>query len=373
MRVLLHLRLPGDVNSYQVMPTFQSWQIGSNRFGLKFLLSSDACKFRCRILKFDDLGSGESYFEDELEDDVFMPIELPLGREPPVSGAQRYPVVRSIPGFMSKSALCRSQSSINAGPSAKNACCAYPLKTSPSVSALQMTGTSEAGKSSSCTGRLFTTSFASNPFSFASAVNFKESNNAAESAAAKLKTNGKSSFRRRAFLKLFNSHSSSSQGLLKDFVQREQCCYCKRFYLVDQNVPGVCPAAPDPFESLVQKVSCFWCFNCVLYVCGCKDPTSTDQRRSLSGWFHWPCSCNEINVDEDDNNSNDHANDTNNHGNYPRHHCIRWMLFALLSLFVPCLWCYFPLKFCQHRCRRRFLLGARHRPVGRTVTSLPPI
>ncbi|KRX46411.1 Mitogen-activated protein kinase-binding protein 1 [Trichinella murrelli] len=497
-KVLLHLRLPGDVNSYQVMPTFQSWQIGSNRFGLKFLLSSDACKFRCRLQKAVEhvsrqskSSSGESYFEDELEDDVFMPIELPLGREPPVSGAQRYPVVRSIPGFMSKSALCRSQSSINAGPSAKNACCAYPLKTSPSVSALQMTGMSEAGKSSSCTGRLFTTSFASNPFSFASAVNVKESNNAAESAAAKLKTNGKSSFRRRAFLKLFNSHSSSSQdffpsrsmskkkcksgncakhcvslgeqliscghyhrrsvcqssncyatvstmqtcsadtssstlsqqnrcessfghvlkpllpsstasahhqqhqhqqkqqqqqqqqrqrqqekdtqGLLKDFVQREQCCYCKRFYLVDQNVPGVCPAAPDPFESLVQKVSCFWCFNCVLYVCGCKDPTSTDQRSSLSDWFHLPCSCNEINVDEDDNNSNDHPNDTNNHGNYPRHHCIRWMLFALLSLFVPCLWCYFPLKFCQHRCRRRFLLGARHRPVGRTVTSLPPI
>jgi sprouty-related EVH1 domain-containing protein len=73
------------------------------------------------------------------------------------------------------------------------------------------------------------------------------------------------------------------------------------------NIPS-CEDAPDGVEKCIEYVTCVWCAKGIIYHC-MADP---------DGDYGHPCVC-----------------DTSDRTN-----CKKWTALTILSLFVPCLWCY---------------------------------
>lgn len=111
--------------------------------------------------------------------------------------------------------------------------------------------------------------------------------------------------------------------------ERVQCKHCHEVFSEDENERGSCEYAPDTVRSCINKVTCISCAQCMLYHC---------MADSEGDFTNHPCSC-----------------DRN------EEHCgRRWFGLTILSIFVPCLWCYIPLNTC-HRCGIQFrLCGGRH-------------
>ncbi|KAI0207996.1 hypothetical protein LSAT2_007329 [Lamellibrachia satsuma] len=99
--------------------------------------------------------------------------------------------------------------------------------------------------------------------------------------------------------------------------QRSRCMYCREMFVHDDNPRGACEDAPDRATCCIEKVSCIWCAETMLYHC----------MADVDGEYGHPCICDS----SDDNN------------------CKKWTALTILSFFVPCLWCYWPLTAC-HRC-----------------------
>ncbi|XP_047541230.1 sprouty-related, EVH1 domain-containing protein 1 [Vanessa atalanta] len=115
------------------------------------------------------------------------------------------------------------------------------------------------------------------------------------------------------------------------FQARVKCRYCQEWYLESANRRGACKFAPDCFRSCIDCVSCIKCAQCMLYHC---------MSDSEGDFAMHPCTCGP-----------------------PTENCAkRWVGITLLSLLVPCLWCYMPLK-CIHRTAKAFnLTGGVHAP-----------
>ena len=107
---------------------------------------------------------------------------------------------------------------------------------------------------------------------------------------------------------------SSGSHLL---VQRSRCVYCNQMFERDVNHRGTCEDAPDRVAKCIEKVSCICCARGMLYHC----------MADADGDYGHPCVC-------------DRADESN----YKK-----WTALTVLSLIVPCLWCYWPLTGC-HRC-----------------------
>ncbi|KFB49942.1 AGAP012085-PA-like protein [Anopheles sinensis] len=111
---------------------------------------------------------------------------------------------------------------------------------------------------------------------------------------------------------------------------RLRCRYCQEFYNDEWNHKGSCDYAPDCFRTAIENVSGMPCARCMLYHC---------MKDSEGETAAHPCLC------------------TGESG------CTkRWIGLALLSLLVPCLWCYPPLRACHWigvSCR---LCGGKHKP-----------
>lgn len=99
--------------------------------------------------------------------------------------------------------------------------------------------------------------------------------------------------------------------------QRSRCVYCHEMFVHDENTRGNCEEAPDKVMECIEKVSCICCARGILYHC----------MADADGDYGHPCIC-------------DTTDDSN---------CKKWTALTILSLFVPCLWCYWPLSAC-HRC-----------------------
>ena len=99
--------------------------------------------------------------------------------------------------------------------------------------------------------------------------------------------------------------------------QRSRCVYCHEMFVHDENARGNCEDAPDKVAECIEKVSCIYCARGMLYHC----------TADADGDYGHPCVC-----------------DTTDESN-----CKKWTALTILSLFVPCLWCYCPLSAC-HRC-----------------------
>lgn len=125
----------------------------------------------------------------------------------------------------------------------------------------------------------------------------------------------------------------------RDIIERTQCFYCKKWFRTDDNMAGACPDAPDLCDLWLQRLTCVWCaqevVNCSVYCCW-----RDDDEFPLHGIRH-TCSCDTVNA----------------------RCCARWTILGFLSLFLPCLWCYPPLKACQLCCRSCLTCGGRHRAI----------
>ncbi|XP_077283656.1 sprouty-related protein with EVH-1 domain [Arctopsyche grandis] len=125
-------------------------------------------------------------------------------------------------------------------------------------------------------------------------------------------------------------------SLTDGFHSREKCRHCQEWYNENSNKPGSCEYAPDCFNSCINGVSGMKCAQCMLYHC------MSDAEGDFPGH---PCACNAA---EDG--------------------CTRrWLGLAVLSILVPCLWCYPPLKAVHWCCVGCGLTGGKHTPVRNTL------
>ncbi|KAG5887917.1 hypothetical protein JTB14_003014 [Gonioctena quinquepunctata] len=107
-----------------------------------------------------------------------------------------------------------------------------------------------------------------------------------------------------------------------------RCRHCHELYSEDKNPRGACQYAPDVVKSVIDRVTCIGCAQCVDYHCASDEEGDFAQH---------PCDC---------------ANDEN---------CTRrWCCLTFLSVFVPCLWFYPPLKMCHWCGIKCGLCGGRH-------------
>lgn len=108
-----------------------------------------------------------------------------------------------------------------------------------------------------------------------------------------------------------------------------RCKYCRELFSQDDNARGSCEDAPDGVVKCIDYVTCVWCAKGIIYHC-MADP---------DGSFGHPCLCD----------SSDRTN------------CKKWTALTILSLFLPCLWCYWPFMAC-HKCGVSCgCCGGRHR------------
>ncbi|XP_068124008.1 protein sprouty homolog 2 [Hyperolius riggenbachi] len=70
-------------------------------------------------------------------------------------------------------------------------------------------------------------------------------------------------------------------------------------------------------QEVVDYVTCVCCLKCLFYHCSNDDEDNCSER---------PCSCSQA------------------------HCCTRWSVIGVMSMFLPCLWCYLPAKGCLKMC-----------------------
>lgn len=123
-----------------------------------------------------------------------------------------------------------------------------------------------------------------------------------------------------------DKHKNSQTGRL---LTKAQCKHCHETFNHEDNHRGSCEEAPDSVEKCIEFVTCVWCAKGLIYHC----------MSDADGEYGPPCICD----------SSDEAN------------CKKWTVLSVLSLFVPCLWCYWPLKAC-HMCGKSCgCCGGRHK------------
>ncbi|XP_066250762.1 sprouty-related, EVH1 domain-containing protein 1 isoform X2 [Euwallacea similis] len=309
--VVLSCTIKKDFEYNKVMPTFHHWRTGSKRFGLTFQAAADARAFDKGVrTAVEDLLDGITNtspsmplpkFPQEADDDVFMTLDLP--RDPK-----------------------DSRSSTDSNSSGKSGT-ADPLKTSRITYA----------------GREKPAEPPRQPV-------FEPPKGASEYVQLQA---------RHEYLYLENPLSQQPplpptwesptalkkaspppppQPLSEVFkpVKRPQhfiCRHCNEPFTRDQNKRGSCKYAPDTVRSIVHWISCLPLVNCSMYHCAA-DSEGDFQRNS--------CRCQ----GEDE----------------PSDVCARrWVGLTLLSLIVPCIWLYPPLKLC-HSCGIRCgAWGGKHK------------
>lgn len=107
-----------------------------------------------------------------------------------------------------------------------------------------------------------------------------------------------------------------------------RCRHCHELYFEDKNPKGSCEYAPDCVKSSINTVTCIGCAQCICYHC------ASDAEGDFA---QHPCDCtHEENCSK------------------------RWLCLAVLSVIVPCLWLYPPLKICHWCGIRCGACGGRH-------------
>ncbi|XP_028680809.1 sprouty-related, EVH1 domain-containing protein 3 isoform X1 [Erpetoichthys calabaricus] len=111
-----------------------------------------------------------------------------------------------------------------------------------------------------------------------------------------------------------------------------RCVYCRDVFSDEENGRGQCQDAPDPMQHCIHQLSCMWCAESMLYHC----------MSDSEGEFSDPCSCEDT--------------------THP-HFCARWLALVALSLLVPCMCCYLPLRACLRCGEKCGCCGGKHKAV----------
>ncbi|CAG9864395.1 unnamed protein product [Phyllotreta striolata] len=107
-----------------------------------------------------------------------------------------------------------------------------------------------------------------------------------------------------------------------------RCRHCHELYTEERNRRGACEYAPDLVRSTINRITCIECAQCIDYHC------AADQEGDFA---QHPCDC---------------SGDEN---------CTkRWCCLTFLSVLVPCLWLYPPLKLCHWCGVKCGACGGRH-------------
>ncbi|XP_034933939.1 sprouty-related, EVH1 domain-containing protein 3 isoform X2 [Chelonus insularis] len=326
--VVLSCTIKKDFKYHKVMPTFHHWCTGEKKFGLTFQTAADARAFdkgvRSVLEELLEANSIHQYYSTGLtdttlrgdhpdggDDGVFMAVNLPA--DPPDLRQSSDPprgIVR-VPNYHSQ---CgdppdphKSTSIHYISPSVKVAPTHHhPLDSSGDVS------------SDNYPYVQFTT--LNHDYLYPVIDDHKGDRSPTE------RRNSSGSLKKPDIIISQPTKSSEKQR-----NARLRCKYCQEVYSEHQNPRGSCEYAPDPVKKGIAKVSCLLCAQCMLYHC---------MSDAEGDFAQNPCSCS--------------AEDGCGR---------RWFGLALLSLIVPCLWLYPPLRaihWCGMACG---ICGGRHHPM----------
>ncbi|XP_063060438.1 sprouty-related, EVH1 domain-containing protein 3 [Engraulis encrasicolus] len=120
-----------------------------------------------------------------------------------------------------------------------------------------------------------------------------------------------------------------------------RCVYCRSVFSQAENGRGRCRDAPDPALHCLRQWTCVWCAESLLYHC----------MSDSEGEFWEPCDCE--------------CEDSLGGAGGRAHPlcCARWLALLALSLFVPCMCCYLPLRACLRCGERCGCCGGKHKAV----------
>ncbi|KAG7206328.1 hypothetical protein KM043_003701 [Ampulex compressa] len=299
--VVLSCTIKKDFEYNKVMPTFHHWRTGKKKFGLAFITAADARAFDKGVRT-----AVEELLEDGGDEDVFMSVNLPV--EPPEarsSSETPHGIVR-VPNYHSQcSELQDSHKPIHyvGGSSIKGPPSQHPLAS-----------TADVGSDNYPYVQLTTLN---HEYLYPIIDDHKEDRLDRHNTGSSLK-------------KPDIIVSQPPKSTMKRNVQL-RCKHCQEVYTEQHNPRGSCEYAPDPIRRGIATISCLSCAQCMLYHC---------MSDAEGDFAQNPCSCS------------------------TEEGCgRRWFGLALLSLIVPCLWIYPPLRavhWCGMSCG---MCGGRHHPM----------
>lgn len=349
--VVLSCLIKKDFEYYKVMPTFHHWKTGEKKFGLTFQTAADARAFDKgvrtaieELLQVHRFGNGHldgkkdpqlplppsvqagplagiensnqtNFPEDPGDDDVFMTLNLPVERGDSQSSSDSSGAKHgSNPGDLSVghpriSYLSRhSIDSPGLGPGSDPSRIKEPPPggggggplggNADNYSYVQLTAVHE--------------------YIYPSIEDRRDS------------------LKKSSLETPLTSTTSSTQPALpaKKKDKRKTCRHCQEHFSEDNNPRGSCEYAPDCVRAAVDYVTCISCAQCMLYHCMADEEGEFVQQ---------PCDCNPVEE------------------NWLARRR-RWIGLALLSVIVPCLCCYPPLRACHWCCVRCGVCGGKHEP-----------
>ncbi|XP_039484419.1 sprouty-related, EVH1 domain-containing protein 1 isoform X1 [Drosophila santomea] len=357
--VILSCVINRDLKYYKVMPTFHHWRAGKQRNGLTFQTAADARAFDKGVLRaYNELIDGLAKsnptiicppltkYDSVGEDDVFMTLDLPVESE----SLQK---IHSSPEGSEKSHKSVSNNSdseklppppIHYISTDKTSATTSPPDAPPASAA---PSPATAGQIAASENYSYVTLTAvHHDYNYPvvdQPVGAQVLNARRESISALKKRNALEAAQAMAAAQTAGGGMACRDGgsgkplhkpNVSDILKKEtrlRCRYCHELYSEDFNRRGACEYAPDPFRSGYECISGMGCARCMIYHCMSDAEGETAQH---------PCDC-----------SGSEAGCSK-----------RWLGLAILSLFVPCLWCYPPLRACHLAGIHCGLCGGQHKP-----------
>lgn len=140
----------------------------------------------------------------------------------------------------------------------------------------------------------------------------------------------------RSFIPSSSPSANGAKGRKEEGLERAQCEHCGEAFTVSNNRRGRCQDAPDPVRVCIQRVSCMWLADTMLYHC-MSDP---------EGDYSDPCSCD------------------GSEGSGGGRLGTRWLALLGLSVVAPCLCLYPPLHACHRVGLACGCCGGRHKALS---------
>ncbi|XP_077537282.1 sprouty-related protein with EVH-1 domain isoform X3 [Haemaphysalis longicornis] len=305
-RVLLSCAIGRDFTYNKVMPTFHHWRAGEHKFGLTFQTSADARAFDKAVrIAMEDL------LDDIGDDEVFMTLELPVDSR---SSSGSSSAGSGLSPYSANHHLHRINYVRRDGSGA-------PPSNNHHKGGLML---DESGNPVPPEPYSYV-QFAKHDYSYPLVETLKSGVRGevppAAPPAAPPPVSGQTP--------TAPGKKAAPPLPSKARQKRRQCRHCLEEFSEDSNARGACEYAPDSVLSCINTASCISCAHCMLYHCMADAEGDFSQR---------PCSCS----------------------GSPRDCRRRWAGLALLSLLVPCLWCYLPLRACHRAAVSCGLCGGRH-------------
>lgn len=310
--VVLSCTIKKDFEYNKVMPTFHHWRTGEKKFGLTFQTAADARAFDKGVrTAVEELleGLAESTLHDDLtgvaEDDVFMTLNLPMDPTDQRPTSDTCGIVRRTNYQSQCSDLSESHRPI---PYISESSMKVPLGHHPLESAADTTSDNY-------------------PYVQLTTLNHEYLYPVIDDHKGDRldRRNSTSSLKKPDIIVSQPTKNTAKRNI------RFRCKHCQELYSEQHNPRGSCEYAPDSIRRGIASVSCLSCAQCMLYHC---------MSDAEGDFAQNPCSCS------------------------TEEGCgRRWLGLALLSLIVPCLWIYPPLRaihWCGMSCG---ICGGRHHPM----------